>query len=111
MVEREKKLLQGDLKWVGMNCLQMEEEPSRVKAFRTETNVWDKAMQNLENLRKSRNNGIVQEALVALQEACADESRNIIPPMMKAVQAYATIGEVGDIFRKVFSVWNPRLPL
>jgi len=111
MVDREKKLLHGDLKWVGMNCFQMEEEPSRVKAFRTDTTVWDKAMQNLENLRKSRDNGMVQEVLAALHEACADENRNIIPPMMKAVQAYATIGEVGDIFRKVFSVWNPRLPL
>jgi len=42
-----------------------------------------------------------------LREACLDEKRNVIPPMMEAVQSYATIGEIGDIFRKAFSVWNP----
>ena len=111
IMEREKKLVEGEWKMVGNNCYQIEEEPAKVHAFRTDTSVWDKAMQNLETLRKSRDNGMVKEALAELEEACRDEKKNIIPPTMKAVQAYATIGEVGEIFRKVFSVWNPPLPL
>jgi methylmalonyl-CoA mutase N-terminal domain/subunit len=111
MVEREKKIRAGELKWVGINCYQMEEEPSKVKAFRTDATAWDKAMRNLEEVRKNRDNGKVQEALAEVREACLDERKNIMPPMLKAVQAYATIGEVGDIFRKVFSIWTPPIPL
>jgi hypothetical protein len=31
--------------------------------------------------------------------------------MMKAVRAYATIGEVGDVFREVFTIWKTPLPV
>jgi len=110
MIERERKLNQGDLKWVGYNCYQMEEEPYQAKGFRSDTQVWEKAMRNLEDLRKSRYNGRVQETLAELEEACRSD-QNIIPPMMKAVQAYATVGEVGELFRKVFSVWEPPISM
>lgn len=111
MMERETKLNSGEWKWVGANCFEMEEEPTRVRAFRSDTAVWDKAMANLLTLRNSRDKARVREALEELREVCLDETKNIMPPMIKAVQAYVTIGEVGEVFRQVFSVWNPPLPL
>ena len=110
MIERENKVAKGEVKWVSMNCYQMEEEPYKARAFRSDSNVWEKAMKNLEDLRKSRDNALVKEALSEVRAACLSD-QNIIPPMMKAVQAYVTVGEVGEIFRDVFSVWNPPIPI
>jgi methylmalonyl-CoA mutase N-terminal domain/subunit len=108
MVGLESKLNQGELKWVAYNCYQMEEEPYKAKAFRADSQVWEKAMRNLEDLRKFRDNARVQEALVELEEVCRTD-QNIMPPLMKVVQTYATVGEIGEVFRKVFGVWEPPL--
>jgi methylmalonyl-CoA mutase N-terminal domain/subunit len=88
----------------------MEEEPYQARAFRPDTQVWEKAMRNVEELRKSRDSGIVKDTLAELEQVCTN-GENIIPPMMKVVQSYATIGEVGDVFRRVFSIWKPPIPI
>jgi methylmalonyl-CoA mutase N-terminal domain/subunit len=41
-----------------------------------------------------------------LERACRS-STNIIPPMIEAVTADATVGEIGDVFRAAFGDWTP----
>jgi methylmalonyl-CoA mutase N-terminal domain/subunit len=110
MLEREKAVKAGEIKVVGLNCFQMEEEPHEIASFRANPRAWEVAMGKLERLRKERDNVRVAEALAELREVCCSQ-QNIMPVMMKAIQAYATIGEVGDIFREVFSIWKPPIPV
>jgi methylmalonyl-CoA mutase N-terminal domain/subunit len=44
-------------------------------------------------------------ALVAIEEACK-ENRNVVPVLIDAVDVGVTLGEVSDIYRKVFGVYT-----
>jgi len=95
---------------VGVNCLQVDEEPHEVAPFRANPRTWEIAMDKLEKLRRERDSVRVEEALAELRDVCRSEE-NVMPAMMKAVRAYATIGEVGDVFREVFTIWKTPLPV
>jgi methylmalonyl-CoA mutase N-terminal domain/subunit len=47
----------------------------------------------------------VQETLTALEHA-ARGTENTMPYILEAVRAYATLGEICDVFRKVFGVYR-----
>ncbi len=55
----------------------------------------------LDQLRRSRDQGRVELALDLLDEA-ARGSANLLPPILEAVEAYATIGEICTVLRRVF---------
>lgn len=110
MLEREKGVKSGEIKLVGVNCLQVDEEPHEVAPFRANPRTWEIAMDKLEKLRRERDSVRVEEALAELRDVCRSEE-NVMPAMMKAVRAYATIGEVGDVFREVFTIWKTPLPV
>ena len=50
---------------------------------------------------KFRDNARVEKSLSAVEET-ARESTNLMPPILDAVRAYATVGEIADALRNVF---------
>jgi methylmalonyl-CoA mutase N-terminal domain/subunit len=98
------------MKVVGVNCFRMEEEPHKIPAFRSNPKVWEISKERVQKLRRERDNVKTQAALDKLRQACQGDE-NIIPSVMEAVQAYATAGEVGNVFREVFGVWKTPLPV
>ena len=110
MLERERKIKTGDIKLVGVNCFQTEEEPHEVRSFRANPRTWETAMETLKAVRAERDNAQVKEALRELRHAC-QSNQNVMPAMMKATGAYATVGEVGAVFREVFGTWKAPIPV
>jgi methylmalonyl-CoA mutase N-terminal domain/subunit len=105
-MEKQRKVARGELKVVGVNCFQMDEEPHQVEAFRHNPRAWDIAMQRLENLRQARDKDKAQRCIDDLQKAC-ETGENVMPVMMEAVRSSVTVGEVGKVFRDVFGTWDP----
>ena len=60
----------------------------------------------LNDLRRSRDNRDVAEKLGVLKQA-ARGSENLMPALLDAVNAYATLGEMMDVFREVFGEYQP----
>ncbi len=60
----------------------------------------------LERLRNTRNRAEVQQALRQLRES-AGAPHNLFPPLLVAVKARATLGEIADVFRDVFGEYRP----
>lgn len=91
--EHLKKIEQGEIRKVGVNCYRMEEEeqPVEFHAFKEE----DCAEQigRLNRIRSERDDAKVK---AALQNVLADAKagRNVMPGMIDAVKAYATVGEL-----------------
>jgi methylmalonyl-CoA mutase N-terminal domain/subunit len=56
-------------------------------------------------LRARRDNGNVQKTLDALRRA-AEGAENTMPPLLDAVRAYATLGEICDALRGVFGTYQ-----
>ena len=60
----------------------------------------------LNDLRRNRDNRDVAEKLRVLEQA-ARGSQNVMPVLLDAVNAYATLSEMMDVFRGVFGEYQP----
>ena len=60
----------------------------------------------LNEIRRTRDNRDVAEKLRALEQA-AKGSDNLMPPLLAAVKAYASVGEMMDVLRGVFGEYQP----
>jgi methylmalonyl-CoA mutase N-terminal domain/subunit len=84
---------------VGVNAYQIEEpEPA---LMRIDPAVEHRQVERLQALRARRNSKQVQTRLARLETA-ARGSDNVMPLIIEAVEAYATLGEIADTFRRVF---------
>ena len=59
----------------------------------------------LRQLRKERDPARTQEALDRIEQI-ARGTENLLPPILAAVEAYATVGEISDALRKVFGEYK-----
>ena len=73
---------------------------------RSGAETWQRAMDRLADVRKTRNETGAKRALDNLAATLLSDE-NIVPAMMDAVGADATIGEIGSIFRQVLGNWRP----
>jgi len=90
---------------VGVNEYVMEEEKRSLKLLRVDPAVREKQIARLQELRRRRDNAKVQELLGKLEEA-AKGTENLMPIILECVEAYATLGEICDILRKVFGEYK-----
>ena len=58
-------------------------------------------------MRGQRDQGAVEAALKSLREAAQGQD-NLLYPMREALAAYATLGEVSDVLRDEFGMYEPR---
>ena len=63
-------------------------------------------VRRLEEVRRGRDNRRVASTLRAL-EVAAGRAENLMPPIIEAVRAYATLGEIMGVFRNRFGEYAP----
>jgi methylmalonyl-CoA mutase N-terminal domain/subunit len=59
----------------------------------------------LAEVRRTRDNGAVGQALDRLRLAC-QSTQNTMPYLMEAVHTYATLGEIVDVMRAAFGTYE-----
>jgi methylmalonyl-CoA mutase N-terminal domain/subunit len=85
---------------VGVNRFTIENE-ERPILLRVDPEIGRRQAAKLAALRQRRDNERVQQALTAL-EYSAEGTQNLMPSIIAAVEAYATLGEISDAMRHVF---------
>jgi methylmalonyl-CoA mutase N-terminal domain/subunit len=80
--------------------------PFVVDGFPGVNDSYDVARERLDSVRRERHESRAHAALKSLEAACKDSSRNIMPPMMEALDAEVTLGEIGDLYRQVWGDWQ-----
>ena len=97
----------GDRHIVGVNSHLVDDPLHEVGGFigKPGAAAWEAAMDRLKELRRARDGAAATAALRALEATCRSDA-NIVPAMLEAVQADATIGEIGGVFRDVFGNWD-----
>jgi methylmalonyl-CoA mutase N-terminal domain/subunit len=85
---------------VGVNRFVSEKE-APPNLLRVDATVGERQAAKLVKLRQRRDNQQVQQALTALEEGAAGTA-NLLPLIITAVEAYATLGEISDAMRHVF---------
>jgi methylmalonyl-CoA mutase N-terminal domain/subunit len=88
----------GQRRIVGVNC-QVEGKPSDAPLFRPDPAVESAQVERVQALRRSRDQAAVDAALAKLGDA-APSRENLMPPIMEAVRAYATVGEICQVLRR-----------
>jgi methylmalonyl-CoA mutase N-terminal domain/subunit len=97
-VEQREKII------VGVNDFVQPDEPP-IEILYIDESAADTQLARLEKLRKTRDNDHVRRTLDALQQA-ARGTANLMPPILDAVRAYATIGEMCDALRAVWGEYE-----
>lgn len=100
----------GDRIIVGVNKFQIEEKPVE-GLLRVDASVGQLQKKKLADLRAKRDNADVTAKLAALESACSDDSVNLMPFILDAVKAYATLGEICGVMRKVFGEYQAQVSL
>lgn len=90
---------------VGVNGYAEADEEIRIPILKMDPKGYERQVARLARLRQERDNECVGERLAALRAAAAG-TENTMPYIIEAVRAYATLGEVTDIFREVFGTYE-----
>jgi len=92
--QRQRALESGALRKVGVNCyLESEEENPNIELHPYDEMGAIAQVESLRRVKADRDNDAVERALDALR-ADANAGRNVMPALMEAVKAYATVGEM-----------------
>ena len=86
----------------------MVDEPSEVEPLRVTKEMLERQVRRIPKLRKDRDAKKHRRALDALAKACEGDA-NTMPLILDAVRAGATLGEICDVMREVFGVWEEPL--
>ena len=90
---------------VGVNDYLTDDELS-IPLLRVDREGEARQIENLNSIRRTRDNREVASRLKDLEVAARGDV-NLMPPLLEAVRAYATLGEMMGVFREVFSEYQP----
>jgi methylmalonyl-CoA mutase, N-terminal domain len=89
---------------VGMNDFVASEERG-IPTLRIDSEIERNQVQRLQVLRTKRNSSKTQAALAELERR-ARTTENLLPAILAAVEAYATVGEISDTLRRVYGEYQ-----
>jgi methylmalonyl-CoA mutase N-terminal domain/subunit len=100
----QREVEQGDRLIVGVNAFKADKD-APIEILHIDEKVAEEQKARLAQVKAERNNEAVQAALAKV-EAAARGTDNMMPPVLEAVKAYATLGEICDVFRKVWGQYR-----
>ncbi len=103
--EYQLKIEKGEIKIVGVNIYVEEEEP-KIKILKVDPKVRERVINRIKKLRSERDEAKLKTALANIKSAAKREEVNIVPYIMEAIRAKATIGEVSEALREVWGEWR-----
>ncbi len=104
--EAQKKFERGETTVVGVNRFREEEqEPQVQEILKVDPRIEQEQIQRLQQYKRYRDSNAVLRALRDLKEQ-AQKDANLVPPILEALKAGATLGEISDVFREVFGEYQ-----
>jgi methylmalonyl-CoA mutase N-terminal domain/subunit len=97
-IEKEERIV------VGLNRFQVKEEKP-TNLLRVDPAVREAQIERLKKLKSERDNEKVNKSLSDLKQG-AQADDNLMPYILDAVKAYATLGEICNVLREVFGEYQ-----
>lgn len=89
---------------VGVNKFTVQEEVAP-PLFKVDDSIRKIQTEKIAKVKAERDENNVQQLLTKLEQNAKDGS-NVMPTIIESVEAYATLGEVADVFRKTFGEYR-----
>ncbi|HZU79943.1 MAG TPA: methylmalonyl-CoA mutase family protein [Acidimicrobiales bacterium] len=103
----ERKLNDGRRILVGVNRFEETDEPEAdILYIGPEAEALQR--KRLAEVKAARDDGAVSQALARVRHDAADPATNVMPSLLQAVYAYATVGEIIGALGQVFGTWTER---
>ncbi|WP_327053082.1 acyl-CoA mutase large subunit family protein [Halomicrococcus gelatinilyticus] len=103
--ERQQEIEDGDRIIVGVNEFEVDEEKEMdIQEVTAEDE--QRQIDSLDDVKADRDDEAVEAKLAALRDA-AEGDDNLMPYIVDAVKAYATVGEISDVLRDTFGEYRP----
>lgn len=102
--EHQKKIESDETIVVGIN--KYESENIKIpEILKVDPALENEQIISVKKLRETRNNNEIENNLRCIKKA-AGKNENIVPLIIEAVENYATVGEISDIFRDVWGEYH-----
>ncbi len=95
---------QGQRTIVGVNRFSGDEEVS-IPVLKIDPEIERRQIERVRAVRARRDAALWEKAIAALRDACMSD-KNLVPFVLDAVRAYATLGEISDVFREAYGVYR-----
>ncbi|MGB6411307.1 MAG: methylmalonyl-CoA mutase family protein [Candidatus Deferrimicrobiaceae bacterium] len=102
-IERKDRII------VGMNEFAVR-EPKPENLLTVDPKIEKGQRRRLATLRRKRDDRAVRARLSGLEKVCRGKD-NIMPQVLAAVKAYATLGEISDVLREVFGTYQGKITI
>jgi methylmalonyl-CoA mutase N-terminal domain/subunit len=100
----QREIEKGERIIVGVNGFRTEgDEP--IALLKIDETVARAQVERLRAVKAERSGARVEATLAGVEQACRG-GQNVMPSIIEAVKAYATLGEVCDVFRKVWGQYR-----
>jgi methylmalonyl-CoA mutase N-terminal domain/subunit len=103
--ERQQEIESGDRVIVGVNEFRVEEDEKAEDIEEVSEEDARRQRESVADVREERDEAAVDAALADLEAAC-ESGENVMPHIVRAVKAYATVGEVCDTMRDAFGEYR-----
>ncbi|HEX5030271.1 MAG TPA: methylmalonyl-CoA mutase family protein, partial [Candidatus Eisenbacteria bacterium] len=100
----QQQVERGERVIVGVNKFQGHEEIT-IPVLVIDPEIERKQIERTKSVRARRDAGKYDAAMKALRDACMSD-KNLVPFVLDAVRAEATLGEISDIFREAYGVYR-----
>ncbi len=100
--EVQRAIDNGTRPWVGVNVHQTgADQANDMATWEPDTEVLDRRSRSVQAVRSERSEHEVAAALSDLGTVCRSPE-SVMPAMIRAVEAYATVGEIAGVMREAF---------
>jgi methylmalonyl-CoA mutase N-terminal domain/subunit len=96
----------GERPIVGVNIFQSEEPPADMQIYGLDADGRQRQLDRLASVKSSRSSADVRRVLKELQTAAEQPDVNLMPLLVEAVEAYATVGEITSALRDVWGEYR-----
>ncbi|MDR5672986.1 methylmalonyl-CoA mutase family protein [Halalkaliarchaeum sp. AArc-GB] len=104
--ERQREIETGERVIVGVNEYIVDDQDPEIKLEEVSEADERRQRRRLQEVKSDRDDEAVDAALAHVRDAARGEE-NVLPPILEAVKAYATVQEISDVLREEFGEYKP----
>jgi methylmalonyl-CoA mutase N-terminal domain/subunit len=104
--DRQREIEEGERVIVGVNEYTVEDDEPQMDLEEVTEEDERRQVESLESVKADRDDEAVEAALAALRDTARGDG-NLLPPIVDAVKAYATVGEICNVMRDEFGEYQP----
>jgi len=108
--KKERRMRTGEMVVVGVNRFTIDEEEKETKLHEYNPEVAREQIESLHQLRRTRDQAKVNRDLEQLRLA-AKSQKNLMPYLMEAFKDYVSLGEVCQVFKEEFGIFQQPLDI